>query len=123
MSVLSVRHLRKSFRSVQVVNDVSLTVHAGEIIGLLGPNGAGKTTSFHMIVGIIPCENGTIHINRQEISNMPMDERSHLGLGYLPQETSVFRRLTVAENIMAILETRPHLTEQQRNKRLDTLLR
>lgn len=123
MSVLSVRHLKKSFRSRQVVNDVSLTLHAGEIIGLLGPNGAGKTTSFHMIVGLIPCDSGTIHINRQEIGNMSMDERSHLGLGYLPQETSVFRRLSVAENIMAILETRPHLNAQQRQRRLENLLR
>lgn len=123
MSVLSARHLRKSFRSRQVVNDVSLTVHAGEIIGLLGPNGAGKTTSFHMIVGLLPCDSGTIHINHQEIGNMSMDERSHLGLGYLPQETSVFRRLSVAENIMAILEIRPHLNEQQRKRRLENLLR
>lgn len=106
-----------------VVKDVSLTVHGGEIIGLLGPNGAGKTTSFHMIVGLIPCDGGTIHINEQEISNMPMDVRSHLGLGYLPQESSVFRRLTVAENILAILQTRPHLTEVQQQKRLENLMR
>jgi lipopolysaccharide export system ATP-binding protein len=106
-----------------VVKDVSLSVHAGEIVGLLGPNGAGKTTSFHMIVGLIPCDNGTIHINQREIGALPMDERSHLGLGYLPQETSVFRRLTVAENIMAILQTRAHLSDTQRQKRLDNLLR
>ena len=123
MSVLSVRHLRKSFRSRAVVNDVSLTIHAGEIIGLLGPNGAGKTTSFHMIVGLLPCDSGTIHINRQEIGSLSMDERSHLGLGYLPQETSVFRRLSVADNIMAILETRPHLNARQRKRRLENLLR
>jgi lipopolysaccharide export system ATP-binding protein len=122
MSVLSARHLKKSFRGRTVVKDVSLTVHAGEVIGLLGPNGAGKTTSFHMIVGLIPCDSGTIHINELEISTLPMDERSLLGLGYLPQETSIFRRLTVAENIMAILQTRTYLNEAQRRTRLDDLL-
>jgi lipopolysaccharide export system ATP-binding protein len=121
MSVLSARHLKKSFRGRTVVKDVSLTVHAGEVIGLLGPNGAGKTTSFHMIVGLIPCDSGTIHINELEISTLPMDERSLLGLGYLPQETSIFRRLTVAENIMAILQTRTYLNEAQRRTRLDDL--
>jgi lipopolysaccharide export system ATP-binding protein len=123
MSLLSVKNLRKSFRSRVVVKDVSLTVHGGEIIGLLGPNGAGKTTSFHMIVGLIPCDSGTIYINKQEISNVSMDKRSQLGLGYLPQETSVFRRLTVAENILAILQTRPNLSELQQQKRLENLMR
>jgi lipopolysaccharide export system ATP-binding protein len=122
MSVLSARHLKKSFRGRTVVKDVSLTVHAGEVIGLLGPNGAGKTTSFHMIVGLIPCDSGTIYINELEIGTLPMDERSLLGLGYLPQETSIFRRLTVAENIMAILQTRTYLNEAQRRTRLDDLL-
>lgn len=122
MSVLSVRHLSKSFRSRTVVHDVSITVHSGEIVGLLGPNGAGKTTSFHMIVGLIPCENGSIHLNQNEISQMPMDQRANMGLGYLPQEASVFRKLTVEDNIMAILETRPKLTAAERNKRLDFLL-
>src|SRR3990172_5141132 len=92
MSVLTVRHLKKSFRGRTVVKDVSLTVHAGEIIGLLGPNGAGKTTSFHMIVGLIPCDSGTIHINELEISMLQMDKRSLLWLWYLPQETSMCRR-------------------------------
>lgn len=123
MSVLSVKHLGKSYRSLAVVKDVSLSVQAGEIVGLLGPNGAGKTTSFHMIVGLIPCDSGTIHINQREISALPMDQRALLGLGYLPQETSVFRRLTVAENIMAILETRTHLSDAQRQKRLENLMR
>ena len=123
MSVLSVKHLGKSYRSHAVVKDVSLSVHAGEIVGLLGPNGAGKTTSFHMIVGLIPCDSGTIHINDREIGGLPMDQRALLGLGYLPQETSVFRRLTVAENIMAILETRAHLSEAQRQKRMENLMR
>lgn len=97
-------------------------MHSGEIVGLLGPNGAGKTTSFHMIVGLIPCENGSIHLNQNEISQMPMDQRANMGLGYLPQEASVFRKLTVEDNIMAILETRPKLTAAERNKRLDFLL-
>lgn len=122
MSVLSVRHLSKSFRSRTVVHDVSITVQSGEIVGLLGPNGAGKTTSFHMIVGLIPCENGTIHLNDNEISHMPMDQRANMGLGYLPQEASVFRKLTVEENIMAILQTRPLLSAADRRKRLDFLL-
>ncbi|HSR62980.1 MAG TPA: LPS export ABC transporter ATP-binding protein [Gammaproteobacteria bacterium] len=122
MGVLSARHLSKSFRSRQVVKDVSLNVHSGEIVGLLGPNGAGKTTSFHMIVGLIPSDAGTIHLNNEEISNLPMDRRSLLGLGYLPQESSVFRRLTVAENIMAILQTRPQLDENRAKKRLANLM-
>ena len=122
MSVLSVRHLSKSFKSRTVVHDVSVTVHSGEIVGLLGPNGAGKTTSFHMIVGLIPCENGSIHLNDNELSQLPMDQRANMGLGYLPQEASVFRKLTVEENIMAILQTRARLTEAERRKRLDFLL-
>lgn len=123
MSVLAARHLTKSFRNRMVVKDISLTIHNGEIVGLLGPNGAGKTTSFHMIVGLIPSDDGTIHINQQEISNLPMDERSRLGLGYLPQESSVFRKLTVEENILAILELQAHLTQAQIRKRLENLLR
>jgi len=123
MSVLSVRHLSKSYYARKVVKDVSLTVHGGEIVGLLGPNGAGKTTSFHMIVGLIHSDDGTIHINKREISGLPMDQRSHLGLGYLPQEASIFRKLTVEENIMAILQTRPNLNENKAKQRLENLLR
>ena len=122
MSVLSVRHISKSFRSRQVVHDVSLTVQSGEIVGLLGPNGAGKTTSFHMIVGLIPCDEGTIHLNNDEISELTMDRRARLGLGYLPQESSIFRKLTVEENILAILETRPGLSEQEARQRLERLM-
>ena len=122
MSVLSAHHLSKSFRSRTVVHDVSITVQSGEIVGLLGPNGAGKTTSFHMIVGLIPCQSGTIHLNDNEISRMPMDQRANMGLGYLPQEASIFRKLTVEENILAILQTRPKLSEAERRKRLDFLL-
>jgi len=123
MSVLAARHLTKSYRSRKVVKDISLMIHSGEIVGLLGPNGAGKTTSFHMIVGLIPSDDGSIHINQQEISNLPMDERSRMGLGYLPQESSVFRKLTVEENILAILEIQPRLTRAQMRTRLENLLR
>ena len=105
MSTLSVRHISKSFRSRQVVRDVSLGVHSGEIVGLLGPNGAGKTTSFHMIVGLIPCDDGAILLDDLDITHLTMDRRARLGLGYLPQESSIFRKLSVADNILAILET------------------
>ena len=122
MSVLSVQHISKSFRARQVVRDVSLTVQDGEIVGLLGPNGAGKTTSFHMIVGLLHCDAGSIHLNNTDISALPMDRRARMGLGYLPQESSIFRRLTVAENIMAILETRPNLDEDEARRRMEHLL-
>ncbi len=122
MSVLAVHHLSKKFRARQVVRDVSLSVSSGEIVGLLGPNGAGKTTSFHMIVGLIPSDAGTICLNDREISTLPMDKRARLGLGYLPQESSIFRKLTVAENIMAILETRRTLSRTEAKQRLEALL-
>lgn len=122
MSILSVRHLSKSYRSRKVVSDVSLSVQSGETIGLLGPNGAGKTTSFYMIVGLVPSDNGTIHLDNREISRLSMDERSHLGLGYLPQEASVFRKLTVEDNIMAILETRIPDNKPKAKQRLELLL-
>jgi len=122
MSVLTARHLSKQFRRRQVVRDVSLSVESGEIVGLLGPNGAGKTTSFHMIVGLIPSDSGTIQLNDIEISHLPMDRRARLGLGYLPQESSIFRKLTVEDNIMAILETRPNLEPEDARQRLEGLL-
>jgi lipopolysaccharide export system ATP-binding protein len=122
MSVLNARHLSKQFRRRQVVRDVSLSVESGEIVGLLGPNGAGKTTSFHMIVGLIPCDAGDIQLNDIEISRLPMDRRARLGLGYLPQESSIFRKLTVEDNIMAILETRPNLEPEDARQRLEGLL-
>ncbi len=122
MSTLSVQHISKSFRARQVVRDVSLTVQDGEIVGLLGPNGAGKTTSFHMIVGLLHCDAGTIQLNNTDISALPMDRRARMGLGYLPQESSIFRRLTVAENIMAILETRSNLNVDEAHRRLEHLL-
>jgi lipopolysaccharide export system ATP-binding protein len=123
MSVLTVSHLSKSYKSRQVVKDVSLKVESGEVIGLLGPNGAGKTTSFYMIVGLVAGDGGSIHLDKEELTTLPMDLRARRGLGYLPQEASVFRKLTVEENIAAVLEILQDLTAEQRTKRLDGLLR
>ena len=122
MSVLAVRHLKKTYKSRQVVQDVSLSVQGGEVIGLLGPNGAGKTTSFYMIVGLIASEGGWIHLNNVELTRMPMDLRARQGLGYLPQEASVFRKLSVEQNIAAVLEIVPKLSAEERDKRLEALL-
>ena len=122
MSVLTVRHLKKTYKSRQVVQDVSLSVQGGEVIGLLGPNGAGKTTSFYMIVGLVASEGGSIHLNNIELTRMPMDIRARRGLGYLPQEASVFRKLTVEQNIAAVLEIVPKLSSQDRDNRLEALL-
>ncbi|MFT4560775.1 MAG: lipopolysaccharide export system ATP-binding protein [Gammaproteobacteria bacterium] len=122
MSVLTVRNLSKTYKSRQVVRDVSLSVQGGEVIGLLGPNGAGKTTSFYMIVGLVASEGGSIHINDIDLTRLPMDLRARQGLGYLPQEASVFRKLTVEQNIAAVLEIVPKLTLEQRKTRLEALL-
>ncbi|KIF80315.1 LPS export ABC transporter ATP-binding protein [Noviherbaspirillum autotrophicum] len=125
-STLVVRGLQKSYGTRQVVHDVSLDVASGEVVGLLGPNGAGKTTSFYMIVGLVPSDAGEIDLNGSAISRLPIHRRAMLGLSYLPQEASVFRKLTVADNIRAVLELQreddkplPHATIE---KRLDTLL-
>ena len=122
MSVLSVQRISKSFRSRQVVSDISLTINSSEIVGLLGPNGAGKTTSFHMIVGLIPCDNGQIYLDDSDISLLPMEKRARLGLGYLPQESSIFRKLTVEENILAVLELRKNLSRTEAKRRTEALL-
>ena len=103
-SLLSVHGLQKSFKNRQVVKDVGLSLASGEVVGLLGPNGAGKTTSFYMIVGLIAADAGSITLDNQEIRHLPIHERARLGLGYLPQEASIFRKMTVAQNIRAILE-------------------
>lgn len=120
-SVLSASGLVKSYRGRRVVDDVALQVSQGEIVGLLGPNGAGKTTTFYMLVGLISPQQGRIWIDGKDITNMPMYRRARLGLGYLSQEPSIFRKLTVEENILAILETLP-LSSEQRKKRLEILL-
>ena len=122
MSLLSVQNLSKKYRKREVVRDVSITVNSGEIVGLLGPNGAGKTTSFHMVVGLITCDKGKIFIDDHDISNLSMDKRARLGLGSLPQESSIFRKLSVEDNIMAILETRKNLSKEESNNQLEALL-
>ena len=121
-SRLRAEALGKSYRSRQVVKGLSLEVASGEVVGLLGPNGAGKTTAFYMIVGLVPCDEGRIHLDDEELTRLPMYRRAQLGVGYLPQEASVFRRLTVAENIMAILETRTELEQADRERLLEELL-
>ncbi|MDT7525902.1 MULTISPECIES: LPS export ABC transporter ATP-binding protein [Idiomarinaceae] len=122
MSRLVAEHLAKSYKKRQVVKDVSLTVEAGQVIGLLGPNGAGKTTTFYMIVGLVNNDKGLIKLDDRDISLLPMHERARLGIGYLPQESSIFRKLTVRDNILAILETRKELSAAQREDKLDSLL-
>lgn len=122
MSRLLVEGLSKRFRSRQVVKDLSINVASGEVVGLLGPNGAGKTTAFYMIVGLVPCDSGRILIDDQDVSRLPVHRRARLGLGYLPQEASVFRKLSVANNILAILETRPGLSSERREQMLEGLL-
>lgn len=122
MSILKAEGLGKRYQSREVVKNVSLEVNSGEVVGLLGPNGAGKTTSFYIIVGLIRSNQGRVFLDTQELTHLPMHLRAQLGIGYLPQEASVFRKLTVAENIMAILELRADLTQQQREAQLDGLL-
>jgi len=122
MSLLSAKNLRKSYRSRQVVHDLSLEIATGEVVGLLGPNGAGKTTSFYMIVGLVHADGGQVILDGQDITRHTLDQRARLGVGYLPQEASVFRKLTVAENILAVLELRRGMDRMARLKRLDELL-
>lgn len=122
MSTLVAKHLAKSYKSRQVVRDVSLEVSRGQIVGLLGPNGAGKTTTFYMIVGLVPLDKGDIYIDQLDLTLQPMHERARHGIGYLPQEASVFRKLTVHENLMAILQTRKELSNDQREQQADDLL-
>jgi lipopolysaccharide export system ATP-binding protein len=122
MSRLRVEGLAKQYRSRQVVKDLSIEVSSGEVVGLLGPNGAGKTTAFYMIVGLVPTDAGRILIDDQDVTRLPVHRRARLGLGYLPQEASVFRKLTVRDNILAILETRPDLDREAREKQLESLL-
>ena len=122
MSSLTATGLEKSYKSRQVVRGLSIDVHSGEVVGLLGPNGAGKTTAFYMIVGLVPCDAGRIQIDDRNITHLPMHKRAHLGVGYLPQEASVFRKLSVEDNVFAILETRQDLDNVSREQRLEELL-
>ena len=122
MSRLRVEGLAKRYRSRQIVKDLSIEVSSGEVVGLLGPNGAGTTTAFYMIVGLVPCDKGTIELDGREVSRLPVHKRARLGLGYLPQEASVFRKLSVEDNIGAILETRSELNKERRAQLLEELL-
>ena len=122
MTTLSASALAKRYNRRNVVDGVSLAMESGEIVGLLGPNGAGKTTSFYMIVGLISPDTGSIHLNGRDITHMPMHERAQLGIGYLPQEPSIFRKLTVADNLRTVLELRDGLSEGQRELIIEELL-
>ena len=122
MSVLTAEHLAKSYRGYPVVRDVSLRVESGQVVGLLGPNGAGKTTCFYMIVGLVPQDQGRVAIDNKDITNLAVHARARRGLGYLPQDASVFRKLSVRENLMAILETRADLGRAEQREAADQLM-
>jgi len=122
LNTLSAIELAKSYQSRKVVKSVSLNVTSGEVVGLLGPNGAGKTTSFYMIVGLVTCDQGKIKLDEEDVTQHPLHMRAKMGLGYLPQEASIFRKLSVSDNIMAILQTRPTLDNTQRKEILNQLL-
>ncbi|MBU2885442.1 LPS export ABC transporter ATP-binding protein [Gilvimarinus agarilyticus] len=122
MSTLRADNLAKSYKGRQVVIDVSLSVSSGEIVGLLGPNGAGKTTCFYMIAGLVRADKGKVAIDDQSLTHMPIHGRAQAGIGYLPQEASVFRKLSVADNILAILQTRKELSKAEREEQLESLL-
>ncbi len=121
-SQLSAHHLQKSFGKKQVVHDVSIHVRSGEAVGLLGPNGAGKTTSFYMMVGLVAADDGKIELDGKDLTDVPMYQRAQRGLGYLPQEPSIFRKLTVEENLLAILESRPELERHQQLSEAQNLM-
>ena len=122
MSILSVQNISKRYKLREVVKRISLEIRGGEVVGLLGPNGAGKTTAFYMIVGLIHCDRGRILLDGKDLTPLPMHKRAGLGLGYLPQEASIFRKLTVEQNILAILENREELDRAGREQELDQLL-
>lgn len=122
MSTLHINNLIKTYKSRTVVNDVSFYVNSGEVVGLLGPNGAGKTTSFYMVVGLVKTEKGSISLDETDITRLPMHARAQQGIGYLPQEASVFRKLSVEHNILAVLEAKKGLNPKQRKEKLDALI-
>lgn len=122
MDTLHAHHLAKSYKGRQVVRDVSLTVNSGQIVGLLGPNGAGKTTCFYMIVGLVNADGGQILVNDIDMTHLPIYARARLGIGYLPQDSSIFRNLSVEDNIMAILQTRKDMDRTQRKQKMESLL-
>ncbi|MDC0222052.1 LPS export ABC transporter ATP-binding protein [Gammaproteobacteria bacterium] len=120
--MLKVTNLAKSYKNRKVVRDVSISVKKGEIVGLLGPNGAGKTTCFYMIVGLVKADSGDVFINENKLTSLPIHKRASFGLSYLPQDSSIFRALTVENNILAILETRQDLSSSEKQRKLETLL-
>ena len=120
--MLKAEHLKKSYRRREVISDVSMQVERGQVVGLLGPNGAGKTTCFYMIVGLVRADQGRVLLDEQDITDAPIHQRAHKGLGYLPQDASIFRGLKVHENVMAVLELRKDLNRKQRHEELDRLL-
>ena len=122
IQTLTIKHLAKNYNKRWVVKDVSFSMESGQIVGLLGPNGAGKTTSFYMVVGLVRMDKGEIYLDDLDLSDLAMHERARKGIGYLPQEASIFRKLTISENSMAILETRKDMTKAQRQQRLAELL-
>jgi lipopolysaccharide export system ATP-binding protein len=122
VSILSAEHLSKKFKLKEVVKDISFEIKSGEVVGLLGPNGAGKTTAFYMVVGLVDADKGKVILDGKDITALPMHQRARLGVGYLPQEASIFRKLTVAKNIMAILQTRDELVRADRERILEELL-
>ncbi|MDP6437225.1 MAG: LPS export ABC transporter ATP-binding protein [Gammaproteobacteria bacterium] len=122
MSILSAENISKKFKFKEVVNNISFEINSGEVVGLLGPNGAGKTTAFYMVVGLIQADKGRVILDGHDLTALPMHKRAKLGLGYLPQEASIFRKLTVAKNIMAILQTRDELARADRERILEELL-
>jgi len=122
MSTLETKNLCKSYKGLEVVKKINISVESGQVVGLLGPNGAGKTTSFYMVVGLVRSNSGQILLNGQNISHMPMHARAKLGIGYLPQEPSIFRKLTVEENLLAVLETDKRTTGPERRQRAEQLL-
>jgi len=122
MTLLTTEGLKKTYNKRRVVNNVSLTMNSGEIVGLLGPNGAGKTTSFYMIVGLIRPDEGNIFLDERRITHMPMHARARLGVGYLPQEPSIFRKLSVSDNLRAVLQLRRDLSSGQMELRIEELL-
>ena len=122
MSILSADSLSKKFKLKEVVKNISFDINSGEVVGLLGPNGAGKTTAFYMVVGLVDADKGKVMLDGADVTALPMHQRAKLGIGYLPQEASIFRKLTVAKNIMAILQTRQELDRADRERILEELL-
>ncbi len=122
MSELLAQNIKKSFKSRTVVNDISINIRPGQCVGLLGPNGAGKTTCFYMIVGLQSCDEGQIILNGKDVTKAPMHQRARMGIGYLPQEASIFRKMSVADNILSILQLRSDLNEQGRKQKLELLM-